>query len=349
MASVELKNIQKTYDGGGRGVSGISLDIKHGEFIVLVGPSGCGKSTLLRVIAGLEQATDGELLIDNKPANNLPPQARDIAMVFQNYALYPHMSVRQNITFGLELRGMPKAERDAKVEEVAQILHLSPYLDRKPAQLSGGQRQRVAMGRAISRQASVFLMDEPLSNLDAALRAEMRAEIKALHQRLGTTFIYVTHDQTEALSLADRVAVLNQGELLQFDRPEVIYDRPVNQFVAEFLGSPQMNLINAAHFDLQNLPVAKQKIAHLGIRPEAAKLINDTSSAGGLHIPASIMTQELVGGQVILSLSTPAGQMRVVVTRDSDGEIQTGSHIFLPFSHLHLFDENGNRTESVYS
>ena len=345
MAGVQLKNIEKTYEGGGRGVTGISLNIQHGEFIVLVGPSGCGKSTLLRVIAGLEQATGGELIINDKPANNLPPQARDIAMVFQNYALYPHMTVRQNITFGLELRGMPKAEREAKVQEVAQILHLTPYLDRKPAQLSGGQRQRVAMGRAISRQASVFLMDEPLSNLDAALRAEMRAEIKALHRRLGTTFIYVTHDQTEALSLADRVAVLNQGKLLQFDRPEVIYDRAVNTFVAEFLGSPQMNLLDAIHFPQDRLPAVGHTVSRIGIRPEAMELHNDTEAENGLHLPAEILTQELVGGQVILSVATPAGQMRVVVPRGADGKIQTGSHVYLPFIHLHLFDKNGDRIE----
>ncbi len=345
MAGVQLKNIEKTYEGGGRGVTGISLDIKHAEFIVLVGPSGCGKSTLLRVIAGLEQATGGELIINDKPANNLPPQARDIAMVFQNYALYPHMTVRQNITFGLELRGMPKAEREAKVQEVAQILHLTPYLDRKPAQLSGGQRQRVAMGRAISRQASVFLMDEPLSNLDAALRAEMRAEIKALHRRLGTTFIYVTHDQTEELSLADRVAVLNQGKLLQFDRPEVIYDRPVNTFVAEFLGSPQMNLLDAIHFPQNQLPAVGHTVTRIGIRPEAMELCNDTNAENGLHLPAEILTQELVGGQVILSIATPAGQMRVVVPRGADGQIQTGSHVYLPFMHLHLFDKKGDRIE----
>ncbi|MGQ5720348.1 ABC transporter ATP-binding protein [Pseudochrobactrum asaccharolyticum] len=345
MAGVQLKNIEKTYEGGGRGVTGISLNIQHGEFIVLVGPSGCGKSTLLRVIAGLEQATGGELIINDKPANNLPPQARDIAMVFQNYALYPHMTVRQNITFGLELRGMPKAEREAKVQEVAQILHLTPYLDRKPAQLSGGQRQRVAMGRAISRQASVFLMDEPLSNLDAALRAEMRAEIKALHRRLGTTFIYVTHDQTEALSLADRVAVLNQGKLLQFDRPEVIYDRPVNTFVAEFLGSPQMNLLDAIHFPQDQLPVVGHTVSRIGIRPEAMELRNDTEAENGLHLPAEILAQELVGGQVILSVATPAGQMRVVVPRGADGKIQTGSYVYLPFIHLHLFDKNGDRIE----
>jgi ABC-type sugar transport system ATPase subunit len=247
MSGVTLRDIRKSYPGGPEVLHGVSMDIKSGEFVVIVGPSGCGKSTLLRLIAGLERCEEGDIEIGGRRANDLAPQDRDIAMIFQNYALYPHMTVRENIAFGLELRGMPKAERNARAESVAKTLQLEPYLNRKPGALSGGQRQRVAMGRAMARNSSIFLMDEPLSNLDNALRVAMRTEIKELHRQLGATIVYVTHDQTEALSLADRIAVMKDGDLLQFDTPEAIYDQPQNRFIAGFLGVPAMNFLPVEH------------------------------------------------------------------------------------------------------
>ncbi len=242
MGALSIRDVRKSY-GATDILKGINIDIEAGEFLILVGPSGCGKSTLLSLIAGLDSITSGEIHIGGKLVNNLSPKDRDIAMVFQSYALYPTMSVRQNIAFGLEMRKVPKAERDATVARVAQILQIEPLLERKPAQLSGGQRQRVAMGRAIARDPVLFLFDEPLSNLDAKLRVEMRTEIKLLHQRLGTTIVYVTHDQIEAMTLGDKIAVMKAGEVMQFGTPQEIYDQPVNMFVAGFMGSPPMNFI----------------------------------------------------------------------------------------------------------
>lgn len=242
MSSVVLKNLVKSYDGKKNIIDNINLEIKDKEFIVLVGSSGCGKSTILRLISGLEEVTSGEILIDDKVVNNTHPKDRDIAFVFQSYALYPHMSVYENIAFGLKMRKYPKNEIDIKVREVAKALNLEDLLERKPRQLSGGQRQRVALGRAIVRNPKVFLMDEPLSNLDANLRVQMRSEIKRLHQKLKTTFIYVTHDQTEALTMGDRIVVLDKGKIQQADTPEEIYNNPKNKFVAGFIG--QMNFIN---------------------------------------------------------------------------------------------------------
>ena len=242
MSSVVLKNLVKSYDGKKNIIDNINLEIKDKEFIVLVGSSGCGKSTILRLISGLEEVTSGEILIDDKVVNNTHPKDRDIAFVFQSYALYPHMSVYENIAFGLKMRKYPKNEIDVKVREVAKALNLEDLLERKPRQLSGGQRQRVALGRAIVRNPKVFLMDEPLSHLDANLRVQMRSEIKRLHQKLKTTFIYVTHDQTEALTMGDRIVVLDKGKIQQADTPEEIYNNPKNKFVAGFIG--QMNFIN---------------------------------------------------------------------------------------------------------
>ena len=242
MSSVVLKNLVKSYDGKKNIIDNINLEIKDKEFIVLVGSSGCGKSTILRLISGLEEVTSGEILIDDKVVNNTHPKDRDIAFVFQSYALYPHMSVYENIAFGLKMRKYPKNKIDVKVREVAKALNLEDLLERKPRQLSGGQRQRVALGRAIVRNPKVFLMDEPLSNLDANLRVQMRSEIKRLHQKLKTTFIYVTHDQTEALTMGDRIVVLDKGKIQQADTPEEIYNNPKNKFVAGFIG--QMNFIN---------------------------------------------------------------------------------------------------------
>ena len=245
MASLGIKNIRKTYPNGVEVLKGIDLDIEDGEFLILVGGSGCGKSTLLNMIAGLETVTEGEIAIGGKRVNDLPPKDRDIAMVFQSYALYPSMSVRENIAFGLSLRKVPKAEQDATIARVAKLLQIESLLERRPAQLSGGQRQRVAMGRALAREPQIFLFDEPLSNLDAKLRVEMRSEIKLLHKRLGITTVYVTHDQIEAMTLGDKIAVMKDGVVQQFGTPDDIYNRPVNTFVAGFMGSPPMNLIPA--------------------------------------------------------------------------------------------------------
>ena len=244
MASVSLKHICKKYPGGVTAVTDFCLEIKDKEFVILVGPSGCGKSTTLRMIAGLEEITEGELFIGDRLVNDVAPKDRDIAMVFQNYALYPHMSVFENMAFGLKLRKVPKEEIKRRVEEAARILDIAHLLDRKPKALSGGQRQRVALGRAIVREPKVFLLDEPLSNLDAKLRASMRTELTKLHKKLGTTFIYVTHDQTEAMTMASRIVVMKDGLIQQVDTPQNLYDIPVNLFVAGFIGTPQMNFIN---------------------------------------------------------------------------------------------------------
>ncbi|HZR90576.1 MAG TPA: sn-glycerol-3-phosphate ABC transporter ATP-binding protein UgpC [Bradyrhizobium sp.] len=240
MASISIRNLVKRY-GNYTVIRDLNLEIADHEFVVFVGPSGCGKSTLLRIIAGLEPITSGELFIGTERVNGVPAARRDIAMVFQDYALYPHMRVYDNMSFALELRGLPKAEIDARVKRAAALLHIEPYLDRKPKELSGGQRQRVAMGRAIVRNPKAFLFDEPLSNLDAKLRAQVRAEIKALSQQLKTTMVFVTHDQVEAMTMADRIVVLQSGSVQQYDTPEAVYERPSNQFVAGFIGSPTMN------------------------------------------------------------------------------------------------------------
>src|SRR5512141_99743 len=243
MAKVELRDVRKSF-GKLEVIKGVSMDIADGEFVVIVGPSGCGKSTLLRMIAGLEAISGGEIAIGERVVNNLEPKDRDIAMVFQNYALYPHMSVFDNMAYGLKIRGFAKADIRARVERAAAILELGPLLERKPRQLSGGQRQRVAMGRAIVREPAVFLFDEPLSNLDAKLRVQMRFEIQKLHQRLRTTIVYVTHDQVEAMTMGDRIAVMNFGVLQQVGPPQELYEHPINKFVAGFIGSPAMNFID---------------------------------------------------------------------------------------------------------
>ncbi len=296
MASLSLRNICKVYQSGVKAVSDFNLEIEDKEFIVFVGPSGCGKSTTLRMIAGLEDISSGELYIDGRLVNDVVPKDRDIAMVFQNYALYPHMTVYDNMAFGLKLRKMPKPEIDAKVKEAARILGIEMYLSRKPKALSGGQKQRVALGRAIVREPKVFLLDEPLSNLDAKLRAQMRTEITKLHNRLATTFIYVTHDQTEAMTMGTRIVVMKDGVMQQVDTPENLYDYPCNQFVAGFIGTPQMNFFDAvltkkgdkvfAEFAGQSILIPAGKVAKiidaenyintgkevsLGIRPEDIK------------------------------------------------------------------------------
>jgi len=283
VASLTFANVSKSFDGKTMVLSGVNLDVADGEFVVIVGPSGCGKSTLLRMVAGLERVTSGEIRIDGRVVNDLEPKDRDIAMVFQNYALYPHMSVYDNMAYGLRIRGMDKSEIRTRVEKAAEILELSGLLARKPRELSGGQRQRVAMGRAIVRVPKVFLFDEPLSNLDAKLRVQMRAEIRQLHERLRATSLYVTHDQVEAMTLADRAIVINQGKVEQIGSPSEIYDRPATLFVADFIGSPPMNLLpgrlapDGETFAVDAgpaLPLAQRPAARagaelmLGIRPE---------------------------------------------------------------------------------
>jgi ABC-type sugar transport system ATPase subunit len=309
MSAIALRGLRKSYPNGPQILHGISMDIRAGEFVVIVGPSGCGKSTLLRLVAGLERCEDGEIAIDGKRANDTPPQDRDIAMIFQNYALYPHMTVRENIAFGLELRRIPKAERNARAQRVASMLQLEPYLDRKPGALSGGQRQRVAMGRAMARNTSTFLMDEPLSNLDNALRVAMRTEIKQLHAQLGATIIYVTHDQTEALSLADRIAVLKDGHLLQFDTPDAIYDRPKNRFVASFLGVPAMNFVDGTH--LAGLADAAK--VTVGLRPE--HLQASVTEPDGPAFRARVVLREMTGSDVIVHCDTDAGRLTLASPR----------------------------------
>ena len=308
MSSVVLKNLVKSYDGKKNIIDNINLEIKDKEFIVLVGSSGCGKSTILRLISGLEDITSGEILIDDKIVNNVHPKDRDIAFVFQSYALYPHMTVYENIAFGLKMRKYDKKYIDEKVKEAAKILNLTEYLDRKPKQLSGGQRQRVALGRAIVRNPKVFLMDEPLSNLDAKLRVQMRAEIKKLHEKLQTTFIYVTHDQTEALTMGDRIVVLDKGKIQQVDTPTNIYNNPQNKFVAGFIGSPQMNFIDCNI--INNTLIMTEPIIELsrdimeklhnrhyvtiGIRPE-----NMTNPNGRIKLNVKVEMTELLGSEQI--------------------------------------------------
>jgi multiple sugar transport system ATP-binding protein len=311
MTGIILRDIRKSYPNGPEILHGVSLDIQPGEFVVIVGPSGCGKSTLLRLIAGLESTAQGDILIAGKRANDLAPQDRDIAMIFQNYALYPHMTVRENIAFGLELRGMPRAQRRTKAEAVAEMLQLTPYLDRKPGALSGGQRQRVAMGRAMARDSSIFLMDEPLSNLDNALRVAMRTEIKELHRQLGATIVYVTHDQTEALSLADRIAVMKGGHLQQFDTPEAIYDRPANMFVATFLGAPGMNFL-----PWDRLPGhSGQPGLTIGLRPETLRVHG--VRPGGTGIEGKVVLSEMSGADIVLHCETQVGRLNVISPRRS--------------------------------
>jgi multiple sugar transport system ATP-binding protein len=315
MAQIELRDVTKRYDDGFEAVKHMNLDIKDGEFMILVGPSGCGKSTALRMIAGLEDITDGELAIGGEVVNERAPKDRDIAMVFQNYALYPHMTVRENMGFALKLAGVDQAEIDSKVGEAAKILDLEQHLDRKPANLSGGQRQRVAMGRAIVRDPKAFLMDEPLSNLDAKLRVQTRAEVARLQDRLGTTMVYVTHDQTEALTLGDRVAVMRAGVLQQVDTPKELYDNPVNLFVAGFIGSPAMNFFPASvendrvrfalgEFDLpQQLRGVASGDVLLGVRPEDfedAALIGDKP---GFNFEADVSLVESLGSDLFAHIT----------------------------------------------
>ncbi len=327
MAEIILDNLGKVYAGGTRAVGDVNIDIADGEFIVLVGPSGCGKSTLLRMVAGLENITEGEVRIGGRVVNNVEPADRDIAMVFQNYALYPHMSVRKNLEYGLKNRRTPRAEIDRRVNEAAEILQIGPFLDRKPRALSGGQRQRVAMGRAIVREPAAFLFDEPLSNLDAKLRVAMRLEIKELQKRLRTTSLYVTHDQLEAMTLADRLVVLNKGRVEQIGTPLEVYRRPASAFVASFIGSPAMNLLSA-----KAVPHIRGT-AHagtIGIRPEDLRL--DDQGQIAMHVSAveELGAQRLVHGTV--------GGEPVTVTLPSDLSLPDDLRLTAAPEAVHLFD-----------
>ena len=308
MATVDIRGVKKAY-GSTQVIHGVDVDISDGEFVVLVGPSGCGKSTLLRMIAGLENITAGEILIGNRVINDVPPKERDIAMVFQNYALYPHMTVADNMGFSLKLRKAPKEEITARVDRAAQILGLSKLLDRYPRQLSGGQRQRVAMGRAIVRDPQVFLFDEPLSNLDAKLRVQMRTEIKELHQRLGTTTVYVTHDQIEAMTMADKIVVMHDGIVEQIGAPLDLYDRPENQFVAGFIGSPAMNFVKGK----VRLGADPRLVTDSGVEvplPDAAGLTDGQGVIYGLRpehirldpagVPARVVVTEPTGSEILV-------------------------------------------------
>ncbi|MBB5053401.1 sn-glycerol 3-phosphate transport system ATP-binding protein [Afipia massiliensis] len=308
MSNVVLRDVKKTYPGGVDAIKGIDFEVGDGQFCVLVGPSGCGKSTLLRMVAGLETITSGEIDIGGRVVNQIEPADRDIAMVFQNYALYPHMSVYNNMAYGLRNRGMPKPEIDVRVREAAQILEITPMLDRKPRQLSGGQRQRVAMGRAIVRQPKVFLFDEPLSNLDAKLRVAMRVEIRKLQRRLKTTSIYVTHDQMEAMTLADILVVMNGGQVEQIGKPLDIYKKPATTFVASFIGAPPMNLLSVAANDLGGtldaLQIKAPGDATLGIRPEDFALAG-AAAPQGLMLELMVDAIERVGAETYVYGTRP--------------------------------------------
>ena len=357
MASLSLRNVTKAYPNGFVAVKDFNLEIADKEFIIFVGPSGCGKSTTLRMIAGLEDISSGELYIDGKLVNDVEPKDRDIAMVFQNYALYPHMTVYDNMAFGLKLRKTPKDEIDKLVQEAARILDLSHLLDRKPKALSGGQRQRVAMGRAIVRNPKVFLMDEPLSNLDAKLRVQMRIEISKLHENLGATIIYVTHDQTEAMTLGTRIVVMKDGVVQQVDTPQALYNTPCNLFVAGFIGSPQMNLIdaevkaNGSQVDLVlsdtvtiTLPADKSKklidgnyvgkTVVVGIRPE------DVSDTPNGSMSSTVKVYELLGAEVFLYFDVNGTQITARV--DPGTKAKTGDPVKFDFDmeKTHFFDKD---------
>jgi len=360
VANVKLENIKKEYEGGVVAVKGVSVEIQDKEFVVLVGPSGCGKSTTLRMIAGLEDISSGTLTIDQKIMNDVPPKDRDIAMVFQNYALYPHMSVYENMAFGLKLRKFPKEEIDKRVREAAKILSIEEYLDRKPKALSGGQRQRVAVGRAIVRKPKVFLFDEPLSNLDAKMRVQMRTEISKLHQRLDATMIYVTHDQTEAMTMGDRIVVMKDGNVMQIDTPLNLYNNPLNKFVAGFIGSPAMNFIDGTLVKdgsmkivekgsqlSVDIPKEKQKLLTpyigkelwLGIRPEHIT----AEKSKGSKIVADVEVVEPMGNEIFAYVTCGVAQM---VARMSPTDIHSGQKRDFTFdmSKAHFFDKT---TENI--
>ncbi|MBQ9708677.1 MAG: sn-glycerol-3-phosphate ABC transporter ATP-binding protein UgpC [Firmicutes bacterium] len=355
MAGISFKNVVKTYDNGVTVIPDLNLDINDKEFVVLVGPSGCGKSTTLRMIAGLEGVSDGELFIGDTLMNAVPPKERDIAMVFQNYALYPHMSVYKNMAFALNLQKRPKDEIDKKVKEAAEILGLTEYLDRKPKALSGGQRQRVALGRAMVRNPSVFLLDEPLSNLDAKLRTEMRSQISKLHKQLETTFVYVTHDQTEAMTMGDRICVMKDGVIQQFDTPQTLYNHPCNLFVAGFIGSPQMNFVDAVVekaddgyelvFDNTRVPCSSEKLADylgktvvLGFRPEHLHAEPEFIKGGNV-IEAVVDLDEMMGSETFLYMNYAGAKMIAKVPSKVIAPAGSNIALAIDVDQIHVFDK----------
>ncbi|MCD2185178.1 sn-glycerol-3-phosphate import ATP-binding protein UgpC [Rhizobium sp. GN54] len=351
MATIEIDKVSKIYHGGVPAVSEVDIQIDDGEFIVLVGPSGCGKSTLLRMVAGLETISSGTVKISGRVVNDVEPADRDIAMVFQNYALYPHMSVRENLAYGLKNRRTPKNEIEARVAEAARMLELGPYLDRKPRALSGGQRQRVAMGRAIVRHPSAFLFDEPLSNLDAKLRVSMRGEIKRLQRRVGTTSLYVTHDQLEAMTLADRLVVLNGGRIEQIGRPLDVYHAPASTFVASFIGSPAMNLVQGelhgsrlaigpALIDLGQA-VPTQGAVTVGFRAEDLQVATGGAAAHADTLPLSVDYVEELGSQRLVHGTV--GDQAVTVALSSDAPLSGEMQVAVPLGRLHFFDAGTGR------
>lgn len=355
MASISFKHIRKVYDNSVEIVKDFSLEIEDKEFIILVGPSGCGKSTTLRMIAGLEEITSGELSIGDRVVNNVPPKDRDIAMVFQSYALYPHMTVYKNMSFGLELKKVDKEEIKRRVEEAATVLDIKHLLDRKPKALSGGQRQRVALGRAMVRQPAVFLLDEPLSNLDAKLRVQMRTELIKLHKKLGTTFVYVTHDQVEAMTMGDRIVVMKDGDIMQVDDAATLYNKPNNLFVAGFIGSPQMNFIpatlkkEASGFSIKflnysiNLPSEKcvnltaaddGKEVTLGIRPEHINISSDADA-----VSATVDVTEMVGAETYVYLTLGEKKMTIKVSSTNAPKMGETIKVKLDAANIHAFDK----------
>lgn len=361
MATIKFRDVTKSFDNGKVTViPGLSLDIKDKEFVVLVGPSGCGKSTTLRMIAGLEAVSSGELIIDDRVVNNLPPKDRDIAMVFQSYALYPHMTVYKNMAFALKLKKIPKDEIDEKVMWAAKILDIEPYLDRKPRALSGGQRQRVALGRAMVRNPKVFLLDEPLSNLDAKLRTEMRSQITMLHKKLQTTFVYVTHDQTEAMTMADRIVVMDKGVVQQYDTPLKLYNEPANMFVAGFIGSPQMNFIDArvrkedekmnlvfSGYEI-DIPEEKRKSLEpytekeiiLGIRPEHFRSESSPNAEKGKYtLTVTAEIAEMTGSETNIYFTL--GNSTHIARIKAENKVSAGDTVKLYFSEkdIHFFDK----------
>ena len=366
MANISLQHIKKVYPGNVEVIDDLNLEIQDKEFIILVGPSGCGKSTTLRMIAGLEEISGGELFIGDKKVNDVPPKDRDIAMVFQNYALYPHMTVYKNMAFGLSLRKVDKKIIDQKVHEAAQILDIEHLLDRKPKALSGGQRQRVALGRAMVRDPAVFLLDEPLSNLDAKLRTQMRTEITKLHQRLGTTFVYVTHDQTEAMTMGDRIVVMKDGIIQQVDTPQNLYDLPCNMFVAGFIGSPQMNFIDAKlveknggfylDFDKYSIPIPEGKgdksvfgpfvgkDVALGIRPEdlhTEPVFLEASKES--VIEAEVELAELMGAEIYLYTVCAGNKLTVRAPARTQARNGDTVRLALDMNKLHIFDKESEK------
>jgi len=360
LASLELKDLHKSF-GTVDVIKGVDLSIEHGEFVVFVGPSGCGKSTLLRMIAGLEDISAGELVIGGKVCNDVQPRDRGIAMVFQSYALYPHMTAYQNMGFGLTLAKTPKAELDERVREAARILQMEHLLERRPAQLSGGQRQRVAIGRAIVRQPEVFLFDEPLSNLDAALRMDMRMELSKLHQDLGATMVYVTHDQVEAMTLADKIVVLNGGVVQQVGSPLELYHRPANLFVAGFIGAPKMNFLSVRieAVDQTGVTIASDDLAAMHIPVRGDDLVAGAAVTLGIRphylsfsdvrpLQGNVTLVEHLGNETIVSLSLPSGQ-GLIAALDGDAAVAVGQELALGFSpdKAVLFGPSGAAAQSI--